>query len=117
MSHGGNQVILALLSLDMLWPARSEAKGPLDTRGAADVVSKLEAALATGKPLVVARSAARVTPVSRIDVPAPPCELGRPVWLRRGLRRVADRGVGMTTAVIIYDLIVGQTRALKLLQR
>jgi transposase len=44
--------------------------GELETRGAADVVPTLEAALATGTPLIVARS----TPVAAaacVDVPAP----------------------------------------------
>jgi transposase len=43
--------------------------GELETRGAADVVPTLEAALATGTPLVVARSAPRGV-ASRVDVPA-----------------------------------------------
>ena len=43
--------------------------GELETRGAADVVPTLEAALASGAPLVVARPAAR-TPAVRVDVPA-----------------------------------------------
>jgi hypothetical protein len=43
--------------------------GELETRGAADVVPTLEAALATGTPLVVARSAPRAA-TSRIEVPA-----------------------------------------------
>jgi transposase len=49
--------------------------GELETRGAADVVPMLEAALATGTPLVVARPAALVPAVSRVDVPAPLREL------------------------------------------
>jgi transposase len=43
--------------------------GELEIRGAADVVPTLEAALATGTPLVVARPAAR-TAATPIDVPA-----------------------------------------------
>ena len=43
--------------------------GELETRGAADVVPTLEAALATGTPLVVARSAVP-TATYRVDVPA-----------------------------------------------
>jgi hypothetical protein len=42
--------------------------GELETRGAADVVPMLTAALATGSPLIVARAAARTPAV--IDVPA-----------------------------------------------
>ena len=44
--------------------------GELETRGAADVVPTLEAALAMGTPLVVARPAARAT-AARVEVPAP----------------------------------------------
>jgi transposase len=43
--------------------------GELETRGAAAVVPTLEAALATGTPLVVARHVAPVT-ATRVDVPA-----------------------------------------------
>jgi transposase len=43
--------------------------GELETRGAADVVPTLEAALATGTPLVVARPMAITA--ARVDVPAP----------------------------------------------
>jgi transposase len=43
--------------------------GELETRGTADVVPMLEAALATGTPLLVARSAARAA-TPRVDVPA-----------------------------------------------
>ena len=43
--------------------------GELEIRGAADVVPTLEAALATGTPLVVARSAPRAA-APRVDVPA-----------------------------------------------
>lgn len=43
--------------------------GELETRGAADVVPTLEAALATGTPLVVARAAVP-TAAPRVDVPA-----------------------------------------------
>lgn len=43
--------------------------GELEVRGAADVVPMLEAALATGTPLIVARSAARAA-APRVDVPA-----------------------------------------------
>jgi transposase len=43
--------------------------GELETRGAADVVPTLEAALATGTPLVVARSVPRGA-APRVDVPA-----------------------------------------------
>jgi transposase len=43
--------------------------GELEIRGAADVVATLEAALATGTPLVVARSAPRAA-APRVDVPA-----------------------------------------------
>jgi hypothetical protein len=42
----------------------------LDTRGAADVVPALEAALASGTPLMVARPAL-TTAVARVDVPTP----------------------------------------------
>lgn len=43
--------------------------GELETRGAADVVPTLEAALATGTPLVVARPAPP-TAAARVEVPA-----------------------------------------------
>lgn len=43
--------------------------GELETRGAADVVPTLEAALATGTALLVARPAARAAAV-RVEVPA-----------------------------------------------
>ena len=43
--------------------------GELEMRGAADVVPMLEAALATGTPLIVARSAARAA-APHVDVPA-----------------------------------------------
>jgi transposase len=43
--------------------------GELETRGAAELVPTLEAALATGTPLVVARLAARAA-APRVDVPA-----------------------------------------------
>jgi transposase len=42
--------------------------GELETRGAADVVTMLNAALATGTPLIVARSTARTTAL--LDVPS-----------------------------------------------
>ena len=42
--------------------------GELEMRGAADVVPMLETALATGTPLIVARSAARAA-APRVDVP------------------------------------------------
>jgi transposase len=51
--------------------------GELETRGAADVVPMLEAALVTGTPLVVARPAARAA-AARVDVPAPLRELEVP---------------------------------------
>ena len=42
--------------------------GELDTRGPAEVVPMLEAALATGTPLLLARPA-RTTAAARVDVP------------------------------------------------
>ena len=44
--------------------------GELDRRGAMEVIAALEAALASGTPLVVARSA-MASPVVHVDVPAP----------------------------------------------
>ena len=51
--------------------------GELETRGAAAVVPTLEAALATGTPLVVARHVAPAT-ATRVDVPAPLRDLDVP---------------------------------------
>jgi transposase len=51
--------------------------GELETRGAADVVPILEAALATGTPLVIARAAAPAT-TPHVDVPASLRELDVP---------------------------------------
>jgi hypothetical protein len=51
--------------------------GELETRGAAAVVPTLEAALATGTPLVVARHVAPAT-AARVDVPAPLRDLDVP---------------------------------------
>ena len=50
--------------------------GELETRGAADVVPMLAAALAAGTPLIVARATTRATAV--IDVPAPLREVDVP---------------------------------------
>jgi transposase len=65
--------------------------GELETRGAADVVPTLEAALATGTPLMVARPAARAA-AAPIDVPASLRDLDVPsgcaadydAWLTEG---------------------------------
>jgi transposase len=62
--------------------------GELETRGAADVVPTLEAALATGTPLIVARPAPPAA-AARVEVPAPLRDLDVPsgcaadydVWL------------------------------------
>jgi hypothetical protein len=44
--------------------------GQLDARGAADVVPTLETALATGTPLLLARTALLTAAPARVDVPA-----------------------------------------------
>ena len=89
--------------------------GQLETYGAAVVVPALTVALATGTPLLLALTPARSTPTaSRPSGAGPAARHRRGEWLCRRLRRLAPGRCRMSAATLARDLVVAQTRALKL---
>ena len=90
--------------------------GQLETSGAAVVVPALTRALATGTPLLLAVTPARSSPacVALDAVPARVARHCRDQRLCRRLRRLALGRCRMSAATLARDLVVAQTRALKL---
>ncbi len=89
--------------------------GQLDTYGAAVVVPALTVALATGTPLLLALTPARSAPPASRSTRCPPAARHRRrERLCRRLRRLAPRRWRMSAATLARDLVVAQTRVLKL---
>ena len=86
--------------------------GYLETYGAAVVVPALTGALATGTPLLLALTPAQSAP-ARVAPDAAARHRGGE-RLCRGLRRLALGWHRMSAATLVRDLVVAQTRALKL---